>query len=281
VYGADLISREDSDGNMSVYHFDRRGSTVALTDTDGNITDRYAYDPYGRIRNRSGSTQNRFTYCGSSGVVQDCNGLYCMRGRYYDPILMRFIQKDQMNSGKLNNPQTLNRYAYARGNPITFTDPRGQSAIVDFFKGEGFLYDLIVHGEFDSQAFAEMGAETMVSTIATALIGTMVTVLSGAPIIGLCVFAVTAALEAIFDIDIGKAIVNGLEKAGEWIVNAFSDIMDWFSGAWNDVSNWFSGAWNDVSNWFSNDFVNFWVEDVGGFFEDVGSAICDFFNWLF
>ena len=70
VYGLGLISRIDAAGNAICYHFDSRGSTVALTDGSGQITEAYAYDPFGRPRNASES-DNRFRYLGKHGVMDD------------------------------------------------------------------------------------------------------------------------------------------------------------------------------------------------------------------
>ena len=126
VHGLGLISREASNGDLSVYHFDSRGSTVALTDENGAITDKYAYDPYGKVAGREGATPNPFTYSGRDGVFDDGNGLYFMRTRYYAPELMRFVQKDQGFDGTLELTQSLNRYVFVQGNPIQFVDPDGE-----------------------------------------------------------------------------------------------------------------------------------------------------------
>ena len=127
VYGRGLISRQDKNGQFRVYHFDGFGNTIALTDGAGNVTDRYAYDPFGKIVGRQGETPNPFTFAGRFGVVDDGNGLYFARSRYYAPELMRFIQRDQLSSGTLADALTLNAYGYAAGNPIFFTDPEGDS----------------------------------------------------------------------------------------------------------------------------------------------------------
>ena len=135
VYGVGLISREDSSGNERIYHYDSRGSTIALTDGTGQITDRFAYDPYGKIAARTGETPNPFTYNGRDGVADDGNGIYFMRTRYYAPALMRFIQKDPSFSGNLMDPQSLNRHTYARGNPVQFVDPEGDLILTTIIVG--------------------------------------------------------------------------------------------------------------------------------------------------
>jgi RHS repeat-associated protein len=129
VYGLGLISRQDDQGEYRVYHYDSRGSTVVLTDVLGTITDCYAYDPFGQRLAQTGSTDNPFRYNGRDGVIDDDNGLYFMRARYYAPELMRFIQKDQVVAGSLRDTQSLNRYAFVQGNPIQLVDPNGDAVL--------------------------------------------------------------------------------------------------------------------------------------------------------
>ena len=50
-----------------------------------------------------------------------------MRARYYSPELRRFVNSDIL-MGDINNSATLNRYAYANGNPISNIDPFGMAA---------------------------------------------------------------------------------------------------------------------------------------------------------
>ena len=49
-----------------------------------------------------------------------------MRARYYSPALRRFINADII-PGEISNAITLNRYAYANGNPVSNVDPFGLS----------------------------------------------------------------------------------------------------------------------------------------------------------
>ena len=126
VYGLGLIG-EEKNGEFKTYHFDFRGSTVAITDSCGNITDTFKYDTYGRLESRTGDSFVIFGYNGRDGVVTDRNGLLYMRARYYSPDMHRFVNADII-PGEISNAVTLNRYAYANGNPVSNIDPFGLSA---------------------------------------------------------------------------------------------------------------------------------------------------------
>lgn len=73
---------------------------------------------------RTGTSDIIFGYNGRDGVVTDTNGLCYMRARYYSPDMRRFINADII-AGKISNAVTLNRYAYANGNPVSNVDPFG------------------------------------------------------------------------------------------------------------------------------------------------------------
>ena len=98
-----------------------------MTDKDGNITDTFTYDTYGKLTERTGTSEIIFLYNGRDGVVTDQNGLLYMRARYYSPDLKRFVNMDII-AGEVTDPVTLNRYAYANGNPVSNIDPFGLSA---------------------------------------------------------------------------------------------------------------------------------------------------------
>ncbi|MCC5842565.1 MAG: hypothetical protein JJT96_20780 [Opitutales bacterium] len=120
VYGLGLLYEIDEAGAATYYHFDQIGSTVMLTDSDGAVSDRIEYSPYGTITHWEGETDTPFLYVGQFGVQTDPNGLLYMRARYYSPELRRFINADPIRFGG-----GMNWYAYANGNPTMIIDPTG------------------------------------------------------------------------------------------------------------------------------------------------------------
>jgi len=117
VYGCGLLYEDDETATTTTtafYHFDIRGSTVALTDGNGNPTDAIEYSPYGMTTYRAGTTDTPFLYNGQFGVQTDPNGLLYMRARYYNPYISRFINADP--SGFAGG---LNFYLFCNNNPVS------------------------------------------------------------------------------------------------------------------------------------------------------------------
>ena len=123
VYGHGLIS-EHRGSEVNTYHFDYRGSTVSMTDASGSEIGTASYDEYGVKLNST--LQTRFGYNGQYGVEDDGTGMYYMRTRYYNVDLKRFMNRDVV-VGSVSSAQSLNRYAYVNGNPISYTDPFGMA----------------------------------------------------------------------------------------------------------------------------------------------------------
>jgi len=123
VYGFGLVSRILASGARQTYHFNHRGDVIALTDDNETVTDAYAYDDFGQVLNSTGSTPNPFKYVGKFGVMDEGNGLYFMRARYYDTDIGRFLSSDPIGFAGGD----LNLYAYVGGNPLVGIDPDGLS----------------------------------------------------------------------------------------------------------------------------------------------------------
>ncbi|MDE7270501.1 MAG: PKD domain-containing protein [Acetatifactor sp.] len=132
IYGQGLICEKTGD-IYQYHHYNNLGSTMKLTDAKGGVTASFTYGTYGELL--SGSTGfTRFLYNGRCGVITDDNGFYYMRQRYYSPELKRFVNQDVIK-GSLDNSQSLNRYSYVQGNPVSYTDPFGLSPQNGLFTG--------------------------------------------------------------------------------------------------------------------------------------------------
>ncbi len=118
IYGLGLVSRLKTDGTVQYYHSDSRGSTITMTDSDQNLINKYSYDTYGQLLKMEETDHNPFRFVGAYGVMDEGNGLYFMRARYYDAASGRFLTEDPV--------WDLNLYGYAGNNPVMNIDPEGK-----------------------------------------------------------------------------------------------------------------------------------------------------------
>ncbi|MDE6433507.1 MAG: hypothetical protein K2L07_04690, partial [Lachnospiraceae bacterium] len=140
-YGADGLAAQYNSGTKKyfAYHYDNIGSTTLITAKDGHAVERFSYGTYGELL-KAAITKIRFLYNGSYGVATDSNGLYYMRARYYNPDIKRFINQD-IKVGDIGSSQSLNRYAYCEGNPVSMVDPFGLCGEKANDQGQGSMYE--------------------------------------------------------------------------------------------------------------------------------------------
>ncbi len=127
------------------YHADGLGSIVAITNSAGQVVQRYEYDSFGQITYTQDATfKQPYTFTGRE--YDEESGLYYYRARYYDAKVGRFLQKDPllspmnpMNVGlsqSINKhiwplpylkskPKSLHPYVHTNNNPVNYTDPTG------------------------------------------------------------------------------------------------------------------------------------------------------------
>lgn len=115
--GGKLLSTSNS-GSVHNYARDRLDNITALVSTSGTLSNSYGCDPYGKDNGMTGTVYNPYRY---TGMYQDMDTeLYQMGAQYYQAGSGRFTQLDPLPSQMLEQ-----RYAYAGGNPVNFTDPTG------------------------------------------------------------------------------------------------------------------------------------------------------------
>jgi RHS repeat-associated protein len=108
--------------NPRYYHFDHQGTTQALTDTAGAVTDRFASDAWGVEVKRTGSSINRCWYIGSSHYYTGDSSKRCyVRSRWLEVALARWVSADRVPDE--------HKYAYVNDNPIRHVDPLGQQGV--------------------------------------------------------------------------------------------------------------------------------------------------------
>jgi RHS repeat-associated protein len=222
-------------GDVVYYvHQDHLGSTVAVSDQDGQAVGRMQYDPYGEIISSTlpvALTDRLFT----GQRFDSSTGLYYYNARYYDPYLGRFIQPDTLVPDPLN-PQAWNRFTYCYNNPASYVDPGGHVAWVPILifggaflvgAGAGGYYAYQQGYSFESwqlYAYAGMGGLAGVAGAATGMwieaallpVGAAVWQAAAAGAAG--GFAAGVVEQSV--LEIGGAAILGTEVSGERILLA-------------------------------------------------------------
>jgi RHS repeat-associated protein len=160
IYTGNTLIAKIETSATNYYHPDHL-SVRTLTDSSGNLAGQQGHYPFGESWYLTNTTTKwEFTsYERDSETGND----YAMF-RYDISRLGRFASPDPM-VGNADDPQSLNRYAYSRNEPIDFFDPTGmQFRIVrnrsdldemggtDDMGGEAYI-----EGEFPSYAIAQVG----------------------------------------------------------------------------------------------------------------------------
>jgi RHS repeat-associated protein len=122
-----LFTVDPLTGSVSYPHYDRNGSTIALTDSTGKITDAYAYGLTGGLLSHTGSISQPYTYLGAHAVYYEPSAnLYNFGARWYSPTLGSFLTPDT-SWPQPDNPQST-PYSYANNNPEKYFNAGGFGA---------------------------------------------------------------------------------------------------------------------------------------------------------
>ena len=88
VYGLGLMA-EETNGEYLTYHSDLRGSTVALTDSTGQVNAQFQYTPFGTVVSAT-PVETPFLYHGMYGVMTDESGFYVQDQKYFVMLSLYF-----------------------------------------------------------------------------------------------------------------------------------------------------------------------------------------------
>jgi RHS repeat-associated protein len=118
-----------SPAGLHHFHLDHLGSVRLETDAAGNPIKYRDFLPFGESLETGGGTENRLLYTGHQrddmATPTTADDLDYMHARYCSPTFGRFLSVDPV-LGSAAAPQSWNRYAYVRGNPVTLVDRNGE-----------------------------------------------------------------------------------------------------------------------------------------------------------
>jgi len=136
----ELLRQQNGATNRYWYEVDGRGNVVALTDVNGKVVDRYAYDSWGELTSDDGVNETVPQQLRYAGYWYDEKlSWYWLSVRYYDPEIARFLAPDP------SEQDGVRTYAYVGNDPIDATDPSGLCRVTLYFKTLGpSAWDLAV-----------------------------------------------------------------------------------------------------------------------------------------
>lgn len=132
------------------------------------------------------------------------DGLIYMRARYYSPEMKRFINADLV-AGAISDAITLNRFAYANGNPVSFVDPFGLSVwswIKDkYHKAKDWMTDTYNQGKEWIYQTRQKVNEWIVDTYN----------------------------------DAKETIYQAYSEAKEWVIDTYAEAKEWVTNTYHDA----------------------------------------------
>ncbi len=100
------------------YGTDHLGSTVLMTDEDGNEVFSAETTPFGDSVSELGPMADTENLMYTGKDLDEDTGLYYFNARWYDPTVGRFISEDPARDGRA-------WYVYVANNPLRYVDPSG------------------------------------------------------------------------------------------------------------------------------------------------------------
>jgi len=147
------------------YHPDHLHSAQVMSTNSGALTQHYEYTAYGNTRYTFSTNAFPLSRRYTSQVLDEDTGLYYYGSRYYDPVLGRFVQPDTVIP-HIFDPQSYDRYAYARDNPLHYVDPTGHAPDDDeeIPMTAGGARSMLLRDNPQAAALVKWGGQAMVNS---------------------------------------------------------------------------------------------------------------------
>lgn len=121
--GVLIVHQNDGTEQLYVSFSDHLGSVTRIYDETGQMKFNASYDAWGNQTIYRNEIRFRRGYTGHEMLPEF--GLINMNGRFYDPLLGRFLSTDDYVQAPFDS-QSFNRYSYCLNNPLKYTDPDGE-----------------------------------------------------------------------------------------------------------------------------------------------------------
>ncbi len=123
--GGRLVGSRDS-GGWKYHTTDHLGSVRLTMNSSGGAVESRKYWPWGEDVGLVGA--GRIAFAGMETDLEATRPRYYDHARNIDTGFGRFLSPDIL-SGKVEDPQSWNRYTYARNNPLKYVDPDGKAIV--------------------------------------------------------------------------------------------------------------------------------------------------------
>ena len=123
------------------YHRDHLGSSTAVSNDDGKLSQQIEYLPYGEVflKKQMASSDYHSLYKFNGKELDEETGLYYYGARYMNPRLSIWYGTDPLEELKYN----ISTYSYCIDNPIFFVDHNGCSESTDVIRNTNGTYTVV------------------------------------------------------------------------------------------------------------------------------------------
>lgn len=185
-------------GTAYYYITNLQGDVMHIVNASGTVVASYDYDPYGKVISAAGTLANINPLRYRGYVYDQETGFYNVSGRYYDPLVSRWINADEQISGVGGDLGGNNLFAYCFNNPVNLIDPTGnwpsREQVVAAMKA---VATVIVAATVVAAVVASAGAIGTAAGIIAASIGATGTMVGAAMTAGtIATYAVAAGIGA-------------------------------------------------------------------------------------